>query len=149
MPADTFTAEIHFHQHDEVSVFYENDVSDETEQMRGEIRLFVNFAIRQMSNLGVNQITDTLANQLATVDEVIDSLASGYEAGGVRLVRYAGTPGRKRFFLRDDGFSFDMKAKGFGLLWRGMGYYGPVAVITLLRFFAQRRSDSYDYLRSL
>ena len=144
----TFTGEIHFHQQDEVSVFFESNVSGQME-MIGEIHLFVLFAIRQMSNLGAH--ADPLAEMLMRIDEGIGLFASGQEIGGVRLIRYPGTRGMKRFLLSAQFFSggqasFSMKAEGFGLLWQGMGYYGPTAVTTLLRFLAIKNSNSASYL---
>jgi hypothetical protein len=149
MAPATLTAQIHFHQQNEVSVFFENNIPDKHTEMVGEIHLFVLFALRQMSNLGT--AGDSLAEMLTTAAHAIESLAGGYEVGGVRLIRYPGTPGMKQFLLTAQILSnqhvhFDVKAKGFGFLWRGMGYYSPVAVQTLLRFLAIRRANSPKYL---
>ena len=149
----TFTAQIHFHQQDEASVFFEDNAHGLVEVV-GEIHLFVLFALRQMSNLGTH--LDPLAEVLVRTEEGIELFASGQDIGGVRLIRYPGTPGMRQFLLSGQfgsmgnrQASFDMKTRGFGFMWKGMGYYGPVAVTTLLRFLAVRRAKSPRYLQCL
>lgn len=148
-----FNLEIHFHQQDEVSVFLESNLSHQQEPL-GEIHLFTLYTLRQMSNLGVDQITDGLGELLLSVDDVILDFAAGHEVAGVRLIRYPGTPGVKRFsvqaHIRPDGHAtLDLRPKGFGLLGRGVGYYVPTSVIVLLRFLAMRMAASPVYLRCL
>ena len=148
----TVTAQIHFHTQHEASVLFESNVSGTNVELVGEIHLLVLFAIRQMSNLDTD--ASSLARMLATADTAIDSLASGREVGGVRLIRYPGTPGIRQFLARfqfspDGGASFDAQSNGFGGLAQDLGYYSPAAVTLLLRFFAARRANSPAYLRSL
>src|SRR5271157_3908496 len=68
--------EINFHQQDELSIFQESTLSGFDEEFY-EIVAFINYSIRQMSNLGNGEAADTLASTLAAAPSAIDALASG------------------------------------------------------------------------
>ena len=144
--------EIHFHQQDEASVYLENTESGD-EEKHTEILLFCLYALRQLANLGSDQTAYSLANVLLMTEAVITELAAGHESGDVRLIKYAGTPGRKRFLasLKTDGIGvqFVCNGKGFGLLSRGVGYYSPTSVVVLLRYLAMKRADDGEYLATV
>ena len=144
--------ETNFHQQDELSIYQESTLSGTDEELY-EIFSFINFAIRQMSNLGTCQATDVLASTLVAAPSVISTISAGSSFGGLRLVTYPGSPGRKRFVAnledRGNGAKFGLKMTGFGLLARGFGYYAPMSVLGLLAHFARRRCHSSGYLQAL
>lgn len=146
------SAEIHFHEQEKASIFLESNVFGNEEKL-GEIGLLAMFAMRIMSNLGVHQVRDDLATILTGAPIAIHQLAKGNTTGGLQLITYPGFQGRKRFLvdsrMSDDRWQFHFQAKGFGLLARGMGYYGPVAVLALLRYLSLRRPDDNEFLRCL
>jgi hypothetical protein len=98
------TVEIHFQQQDQVSIVLKHGGSPEDERP-GELMIAVMLAIRVMSNLGVHQLTDTLATLLTDAPFRIKQFAVGSETAGVALVQHRGYPGRKRFLatVKTDG----------------------------------------------
>lgn len=111
------------------------------------------FALRSLNGLGANNTSDRLASYLSQSPLVIQELAGGIVTGGLALVPYPGYQGRKRFLgklrLHDGRLRYDHRAKGFGWLSTGIGYYSPVAVLGLLRYFAMKRHEDQDFLTSL
>ena len=75
------------------------------------------------------------------------------DQAGVSLIRYPGHPGRKRFLCkiaaRDSGVAFDLKAKGFGILARGVGYYAALGSTVLMQFLAHRNNLDNEFLIKL
>jgi len=147
------SAEIHFHEQEKASVFTENNCVGDAEKF-AEIAFFMFYSIRQMSNLGVNQISDSLAaDVLLQLGANIEWFASGKTTGGLQLGPYPGYQGRKRFLaklhLTDEKARFDLKAKGFGLLTRDVGFYVPISVLALIYLFFRKRKDDPEYLRKL
>jgi hypothetical protein len=85
--------------------------------------------------------------------------------GGVRLLEHSVGEGRRRFVSavtipRDGGLGlrqvrggvaptveYSYSSKGFGMLGRGLGYYAPHSVITLLRYLI-RKHQAHDMLAS-
>jgi hypothetical protein len=124
--------EINFHQQDELSIYQESTLSGADEEFY-ELFSFINYAIRQMSNLGNCQATDVLASTLVAVPSVIVEIAAGTPFGGIHILPYPGNPGRKRFVasLEDRGgkSKFDLKMIGFGFLAQGFGYYAPMSTL--------------------
>src|SRR5947209_8222823 len=133
--------EIDFHQQDELSIYQESTLSGPDEEFY-EIYTFINFAIRQMSNLGTCQATDVLASTLNAVPSAILGIAAGTPFGGIKIVPYPGSPGRKRFVanLLDQGgrSKFDFKMIGFGFLAQGLGYYAAMSTLSLIAHLARR-----------
>jgi hypothetical protein len=144
--------EVHFYEQEMLSVFLESN-STGVNEMLGEVGLLTMFAIRMMSNLGVHELTDHLARMLEVAPQVIGDLANGLEPGGVKLTQYPGQQGRKQFIsqlrITDDGLAFNMQVKGFDQFATGVGYYGPIAVVGLMRYLAIRRKDDSEYLARL
>ena len=108
------SAEIHFHQQEQASVYLETTASG-LEQEFGEIALMTCFSIRILSNLGVNDTSDTLARYLADSSQGVKEFASGSSTGGFELINYPGYKGRKQFILNmvmnNSQFKFDLAQK--------------------------------------
>ena len=134
------SAEIHFHQQEQVSVYFETNASG-LEQELGEIALMTCFSIRILSILGVNHASDMLAQYLVNAPQAVEEFVSG-STGGFELINYPGYKGRRQFILNmvmnDSQFKLDLSQKGFGFLARGYGYYAPIGVFALLRFLASK-----------
>jgi hypothetical protein len=144
--------EINFHQQDELSIYQESTLSGEDEAMF-EMFAFINYAIRQMSNLGTAyQAADMLASTLIAAPSVIATVAEGAPVGGIKMVSYPGSPGRKRFVAslteRGGKTTFDLKMLGFGFLARGFGYYAPISTLALMAHLA-RRHQAPGFLQAL
>ncbi len=146
------SAEIHFHQQEQVSVYLETTASG-LEQEFGEIALMTCFSIRILSNLGVNDASDTLARLLLNGPQGVKEFASGSSTGGFELIPYPGYKGRKQFLLNmvmnNSQFKFDLAQNGFGFLARGFGFYAPIGVLALLRFLSGNRRQQDAFLSSL
>jgi hypothetical protein len=129
---DWMRVEINFHQQDELSIYQESTLSGSYEELY-EIFCFINYGIRQMSNLGACQATNGLASTLVAALSAIEEIAAGVPFGGLKFVPYPGNPGRKRFVAnledRGRGAKFDLKMIGFGLFARGFGYYAPMSTL--------------------
>jgi hypothetical protein len=144
--------EIHFYEQEKASVFLES-FSEASEERLGEASLLVLFAIRTISNLGDTDTTARMADLFASMPVEIDRLASGDTTGGLELVAYRGSMGRKRFHaalaMDDRSSRFTFQAKGFGWLATGMNYYGPVSVLALIRHLAMKRPNDHEFLMSI
>lgn len=147
--------EIHFHQQQEGSVFLENTASGEDEKF-GEALLFSLFTIRSMVNLGRNEIGYSLGrvlNHMCVDFDDFKKFLSGPAQDEAHLVEYKGAKGRKYFVAKlifeDEKFNFIYKAKGFGLMARGMGYYAPNSVLLLLRYLSNKRKEDVDFVKRL
>ena len=145
-------AEINFHEQEVASIFHETNVAGRDEQF-AELCFAGAFAIRMMSNMGVNETTDMIGQQLQWIAHLITDTPDDLLEPKPELIRYPGHPGRRRFIgnlrLSPHRMQMDFKAKGFGLLARGMGYYGPVAVHSVFRYFASRRVDDTEYVTAM
>ncbi len=145
-------AEIHFHQQDQASVFLETTVSGNEEKF-AEILLFCCFAIRQMVNFGRDPAAFAIARLLDYASTALKEVADHQSPDEAKLVEYKGSPGRKRFVARvtctDDRLGFILKPKGFGLLGRGMGYYGPDSVTLLLKYLVKKRNGDDEFIGKL
>ena len=147
--------EIHFHEQLEGSVFLENAASGEDEKF-GEALLFSLFTIRTMVNLGRNDFGYSLGRVLNHIcvdfDDYKKFLSSPAE-DEARLVDFKGAKGRKYFIASliysEEKFNFTYKAKGFGLMAKGMGYYAPNSVLLLLRYLSNKRQDDVDFVKRL
>jgi hypothetical protein len=146
------SAEIHFHQQEQVSVYFETNASG-VEQEFGEIALMTCFSIRILSNLGVNDASDMLAQFLVNAPRAVEEIVSGGSTGGFELIKYPGYKGRRQFILNmvmnDSQFKLDLSQLGFGFLARGYGYYAPIGVFALLRFLAGKRPGQDGFLNTL
>lgn len=151
--APVIQAEVHFHQQDQASVFSQSNIADSWNERLAEIGLFSFYSLRMFSNLGTNETSDTLALMLQDPESAIED---------VSVAAYSGYRGRHSFLssLRfNEGFQFllpmagqarfDFKAKGFGFLARGVGYYGPASVLVLLRYLAEKRESDQVFLEAL
>lgn len=145
-------AEVNFHEQEVASIFHETNVAGRDEQF-AELCFAGAFAIRMMSNMGVNETTDMLGQQLQMIAQLIVEAPQDLLESKPKLILYPGTPGRKRFIgnlrLGPQGMQMDFKAKGFGLLARGVGYYGSVAVHSVFRYFVNRRVDDAEFLTAI
>src|SRR5688500_15436524 len=128
--------EIHFHDQDTASVFYESTESGARAEY-AEILSFCALSARQLINLrfgGAQDAADALASAVVALGEAaVGNQPLPDEVSLVKLVTYQGAPGRKRFELPvhfdDQRFRFSLKAKGFGVSAEGIGFYAPMSVI--------------------
>ncbi|MGA2620631.1 MAG: hypothetical protein ABSF26_23660 [Thermoguttaceae bacterium] len=145
-------AEINFHEQEVLSIFHETSASDSDEKF-AELAFAGAFAIRMISNLGTNQVTDVLAQHLRLIGRLIAEASRDLLTATPRIVPYPGTSGRKRFLsgltLADHRMKLDFSQKGFGFLATGVLYYGPSAVHSLFRYFAGRRTEDGEYIMAL
>lgn len=143
--------EIHFHEQQLGSIFLET--SGGPDEQLGEVMLLCSLALRQMVNLGNHPVSHMLAEMLMRSESHLAELAHHDVADGVRLAKYPGVPGRKRFLAKltctDERLNFQMKAKGFGWLAAGVGYYAPQSVMLLLRYLSQKRITDRPFLACL
>ena len=107
-----------------------------------------------IGNLGTtNDVTFDLGLALLDIPRYIEKLESLDSTGGFDIIRYPGNKGRKYFTstlrINDEKVKFDFKAKGFGFFGKGLNYYGPISIITLIRYLAKRRSNDEVYLNCL
>ncbi|MEW4530453.1 hypothetical protein [Maioricimonas sp. JC845] len=148
----TVNSELHFHEQEVLSIFHETNVSGRDEQF-AELVFAAAFAIRSMSNLGVNGVSDALGQQLQSVGQLIDESPDHILVPKPKIIGYPGHAGRKRVIadVRISMTHMRLKyaAKGFGFLARGVGYYVPAAVSSLFRYFASRRIEDESYLAAM
>jgi hypothetical protein len=149
------TLEVHFHDQDSVSCFFESTATGSKQQF-GEILHFCAFSARQLQNIGNHPEADQAAYMLRELDgepERLGVLANSGRSGDLELAEYAGSQGRKRFETRldttDQKFRFKLKAKGFGFRATGMGYYVPSSITALLMYFGKRNQNDAGYLAGL
>jgi len=142
--------EIHFHEDDTASVRFETDAGKEREAFVENLMLSC-FALRQMVNIGHNQVTYRLSGLLSDLEALVEEPQALERAAGPRLVEHDGRPGAKRFVaeldLLEEGCGFRIAAKGFGLFGRGLGYYAPTSVVTLVRAWFRKRGREAERLR--
>ena len=148
MNAITVSGELNFHEQEVLSIFHETNASGRDEKF-AELAFAGAFAIRSMSNLGVHDLTDVLGQQLQLIAKLVDESPGKMLEPSPRIVEYPGYAGRKRFVaslrLNAARMQLDYAAKGFGFLARGVGYYVPVGVTSLFRYFASRRAEDVMY----
>jgi len=148
-----FNLEIHFYSQKEGSVFLESNCSGNMEKF-GEILLFNCYFLRQIVNFGNNH---EIVNSILSVfmDLVLDliSITEHSDPDLPKLIKYKGTSGRKRFLaklrFKDNHMKFNFKAKGFGLLARGIGYYSPSSIYLLLKYLVSKRIEDEEYIYNL
>lgn len=154
--------EVHFHQQDEASVFFESTFTAD-EGRPFELYFFTCFTVGQLLNLGNDKPgTSTLAEALMKMelpmapldDDMMAFIAfiMGTAPGTPKLVDYKGSPGRKMFEAElrfSSSSSFRLEHKGFGFLGTGLGYYVPHSVFLLLKYLARKRIQDADYLYTL
>lgn len=145
-------AEVNLHEQDVVSIFHETNVAD-TDEKFAELVFSGAFAIRSMSNLGANEVTDALGHQLELIGRLIADTPNDVLNPKPKIVPYPGHGGRKRFIsnlrLTASQMQLDYSPKGFGLFATGVGYYCPAAVQSIFRYLASRRLDEGAYLNAL
>ena len=150
--------EICFYEQEESSVFLETNVTGEDEKM-AEVLTLCSYCLRQLMSLGQNQITHTVAKLLKDTECHITELI-GRDIG-VTLVKARGHKGRKNFISRLTAFKrpetnkthkitlsleskFWLKAKGFGLLARSVGYYAPMSINVLIKYLVEKHKDERE-----
>lgn len=142
--------EIHFHEQGAASVILESTATGALDLV-GEATLLALYTARQLVNLGGNEAR-SLAQLLTTAPQSPETLAQATVIGGVRLVPYQGSPGRKRFSARmslGDNLSIHMDAHGFGWFGQGVGYYTPTSVVVLLRHLLRLRLGDSEQVGKL
>ena len=166
-PMDSL-AEVHFHDQDVASVFSETTESGDTMQYL-EVVHFALFSARTLVNLGAGDHQSSLAlllrETLSDPEGSLRDLPSAEVVGGVSLLEQSVGEGKRRFVSavtipRDGGLGlrqvrggvaptveYSYSPKGFGMLGRGLGYYAPHSVITLLRYLI-RKHQAHDLLAS-
>jgi hypothetical protein len=144
--------EIHFHEQDTLSLFLESNSVGDLERA-AEIGVMTMASLRMMSSLGVGEASDNLARFLMMGSAAIQKFASGEATGGFQIIPYPGHGGRKQFLFEfgcnDANLSFNLVPKGFGWLARGVDFYGPLAIIGLLRHLAVRQRYNEGFLQRL
>lgn len=147
-----YICEVHFYSQNVYAVF--PFCAEGKEYLReGELQSLTLFVLRMLVNFGVNSTSDTLAKALLEMPKMIPLFASGKHDGDLQLVRHTGEDGRHRFRsflnLTDGKIEYQFIPQGFGWFSTGVGYYGPMAVMGLVRFFALERSNDPIYHRSM
>jgi hypothetical protein len=153
--------EIWFPQPDVVTVSLASSAVDEElslelsavdEERMCETMLFALFAARQIANLKKGGTGASLGEVLFSVDQHHPLPDVEARLGGVRVESPGVRGGGKGFTaeLRPDkrGF-FKAFPHGFGLLGRGLDYYGPTSVLALLSWLLKRRQDDDEYQGAL
>jgi len=152
---DVFTfktkLEIHIHQQNEASIFFENNCSD---PIFGELVTFCLVTFRQAVNIGRPDIVVSLSTLLSSFNNLhsFREFAQQDIPEGMKLVPYAGYPGRKRFLgeIEMPKGRFKWKAKGFGFFGDGgLAFYAPSSVLLLLQFFARQHEDNPKLMKKL
>jgi len=147
--------EVWFPQPNEVTVFLESSFPDPDEERMYESMLFALFAARHIANGRGGFTYQGLAETLFSLDEreplpeVRDALR---EVGDVTVGSPSVRGGRKGFTctLRPEkrGF-FKLHPHGFGMLGKGVDYYGPTSTLALLAWLLERRSADARYQLAL
>ena len=147
--------EVHFHDMDRASCFHETTATGSKQQF-GEILHFCAFSARQIVNIANHPQGDQAGYMLQLLDGDPGGVRAIAERGRVSdlaLVEYPGSRGKKRFEtsmdMTEKRFRFNLKAKGFGFLGRGLGYYAPSSISVLLMYLGQRNLDDEKYLTGL
>jgi hypothetical protein len=148
----TLNAEINFHEQEVISVFMEA-FSNGIDERLVEITLAAFFALRMVSNLGADPSAQRLAIILSDAHEISSRFAQGDTDGGFQLIPYPGYQGRKRFVasvrFAQRGSRFDLTSRGLGWLAKGVGYYGPIAVLAYVRALSIKRKADPEFLNEL
>ena len=141
--------EIWFPQQTEVTVFLESSITDPEQEQFAETCLFALYAARQIANLRRDGYS--LAGVLAATDTANPRRQAEERLGDVRVTSPRSAGGRKGFTaeIRERGGAFKLKAHGFGMLGKGVGYYSPISTMALLYWLLDRRKDDPHYQRVL
>lgn len=142
--------EVWFPQQNEVSVFLESSVGDPEEEQSLETGLFALYAARQIANLGGDGYS--LAAVLQATDTAEPLSQAEQRLGDVRVTSPRASGGRKGFTVElrpDERAFFKLKAHGFGMMGKGVGYYAPTSTLALLYWLLNRRKDDRTYQRAL
>jgi hypothetical protein len=134
----TSTLQIEFYDEHNVAIALQHLGNDDARSE--ELLVFALFALRQMSNLGSSAPSLSLAQALCTFGAKTYELAAATDVLDPKLVEFRGPAPRRFIATLSPPVKFHLKAKGFGFLARGMGYYAPVSVLTLLRFLCRRHA---------
>jgi len=155
--------EICFYEQDEASVFLETNVTGEDDKM-AQVLTFCSYCFRQLTNLGQCQVTHELAKGLKGIEYHISQCDD--DDMGATLVKPRGHKGRKNFISRltaikrptkDEALEFThsleskfwLKAKGFGLLARSVGYYAPMSIYVLIKYLVRKHKSDITFLNKL
>lgn len=146
--------EIHFYQQEDAYVFIESDAPDEDARLFMELLLLASYIVRQVSNLGPGEVSQSIGLLVKNMGASSTPLREGLARfDGNRLVPYSGARGRKRFTCQFQytplHIGLSLKAQGFGLLARGVGYYAQCSIVALTRFFIEKRPEANDTIDCL
>ena len=151
---NTHETELHFHQQDQMSVYTASTVIGEDSNYIGEIGTLIFYAIRMMGNLANRPESYALAELLLNSQTIISLNNVGLQRDDLELVPYPGHKGRHSFLLsyswgKSYPPKFKFKGKGFGLLWKGIGYYGPTSVLGFLRHLGAKHKGDNSYVEAV
>ena len=142
--------EIQFATEDAVAVMVKSTAEPGWERF-SEGLVFAVYASRFLSNIQ-RPVADVLSAHLRSAEGNLAELV-GVPESKFALVSYPASGAKKRFTGRltvtDGPIHFRDSVHGFGIMAKGIGYYGPTSVIALLRYLSERRADDVDYLRRL
>ncbi|TWT98545.1 hypothetical protein [Stieleria varia] len=149
----TNTAEIHFHQPEQVSVYADSSPHNDDDRT-GEILLISLFSLRMLSNLGTNDVSCAIAEWFLALTSQTIVLAPSINSSGFELIPYPGNKGRYSFAssIESQGATsphFRFKAHGFGFFAKNMDRHAPVGVEAIVKHYAIKRSQDYAFLMGL
>lgn len=133
--------EINFYQQDEASVYMTSTASGAKEDF-GIMLLFSLYTIRTLVNLGRD--SKEARGILAMLDEMDTGLKDfAKDKKEVKLVKSTNSRGPKYFIgemSTDENTKvyYQHKAKGFGIMGKGLGYYAPVSVMAFIKWLANK-----------
>lgn len=156
-PGFSVNLEINFHQQKQASVFFESHVeflNVDVVEKKAEIAMLTAYALRVFANLGVNDVSDSMARRLVTPG-IVELFARGTSSDGPQLIPYPGHPGRYKFTckllspLLGSNIGFEYEPLGFSEGNSPIDYYSSSSVYALLRFLAEQRNGDLEYLECL
>ena len=140
--------EIYFPSEEEVSI---NMKSENKQDKEGELLLFSRYSLQQMANFGGNETSAQIASFLLDVSKDFKSFLADKDPDAPSLV--AGKISKKKFSILstvdDETFDFNLVPSGFGLFGKGLGYYGPTSIFSLLKYLSSKREDDVEYQKAL
>lgn len=155
-----------FRSENEVGVNFTWEPLENTDQSFLTLLTFSLFWSRQMVNLGRGPVADSVAHLLANTNPIqLGELGESGRAGELRLVSgidpkharsFEGNVGGRLSVDTGDmralpmgNLQFRFKARRFGWLGRGIGYYAPASVLASLCFVSRLHVDDESFLKAL
>lgn len=155
-----------FRSENEVGVNFRWEELENSNECMITLLTFALFWSRQLVNLGPGPVGDSVAHLLANTNPMqLRQLGESGRAGDLRIVSGIEPRHAKSFAgnvqaslsvdtkdmraLPTGGLQFHFKARRFGWLARGIGYYAPASVLACLCFASQLHVDDEPFLQAL